>query len=233
MGGRLMGVRRMPPPLPIHFSVPHGIHLDDPEVLLRQSTKIGPLDTYRLDNGIVVASYPRLVFDLAANLTPLDLVSVVEQLLQREKVTVQSLANVARRLCHPMRPGSAQFLEMLLGRGARRAAESHPEVVLGEALRGRGIPVQPQYTDLVLVDGSKIRLDLAVPSIKWGIEIDVHPDHLLLEGTAKDKRRDRKCHRIGWQIERVTELDILDLESLLDELELLFKSRLDSFPSSV
>ena len=71
-----------------------------------------------------------------------------------------------------------------------------------------------------------MRLDLAIPAIRWGIEIDVHPDHLFLEGTTKDKRRDRKCHRIGWQIERVTELDLLDLDGLVGELVELYSARL-------
>jgi very-short-patch-repair endonuclease len=49
----------------------------------------------------------------------------------------------------------------------------------------------------------------------------------LLDGTTKDKRRDRQCHRIGWQIERVTEIDLLDLAGLVDELVALYQSRLD------
>jgi very-short-patch-repair endonuclease len=100
--------------------------------------------------------------------------------------------------------------------------------VLADALRARGIPVQPQFGGLDLPDGSRVRLDLAVPAARWGIEIDVHPDHLLLDGTTYDKRRDRKCHRIGWQIERVTEIDLLDLDGLLDELAELYAVRIDA-----
>jgi very-short-patch-repair endonuclease len=79
---------------------------------------------------------------------------------------------------------------------------------------------------LKLPNGAKIRIDLAVPAARWAIEIDVHPDHLLLEGTTKDKRRDRQCHMIGWQVERVTEVDLLDLECLVDELVALYEARL-------
>jgi hypothetical protein len=111
-------------------------------------------------------------------------------------------------------------------RGERPAAESHPEVVLGDALRARGIPVVPQVEGLVLPNGTRIRIDLAVPAARWAIEIDVHPDHLLLEGTTRDKRRDRQCHMIGWQVERVTELDLIDLSSLVDELSSLYELRI-------
>lgn len=225
-GGRLRGLRRMPAAEPIHFCAPHGIHLFDANVVLRQSRKVTPLDVVRLASGMVVASSPRLAFDLARDLSPLDHASVVEQLIQRKLCTMQSLGATARRLCHPTRPGSMQFAKTLLGRGERAASESHPELVLADALRARGVPVQPQFRDLDLPDGSSVRLDLAVPAASWGIEIDVHPDHLLLDGTTNDKRRDRKCHRIGWQIERVTEIDLLDLDGLVDELAELYAARI-------
>src|SRR4051794_26131518 len=224
-GGRLLGLRRMPSGERIHFCVPHGMHLTDESVILRQCRKIGSLDVVRLANGIVMASGPRLAFDLARDLSPLDHASVVEQLLERDKCTMQSLGATARRLCHPTRPGSGLFAKTLLNRGDRRVAESHPELVLGEALRARHVPIQPQFKDLDLPDGSRVRLDLAVPAVRWGIEIDVHPDHLFLDGTTKDKRRDRKCHLIGWEIERVTEIDLLDLYGLVDELVALYAVR--------
>lgn len=138
-----------------------------------------------------------------------------------------ALGATARRLCHPSRPGSQQFARILLGRGDRPAAESHPELAVADALRARGIPVEPQFASLELLDGSSVRLDLAVSSARWGIELDIHPDHLLLDGTVKDKRRDRKCHRIGWQIERVTEIDLLDFDGLIDELVALHTARIE------
>lgn len=61
--------------------------------------------------------------------------------------------------------------------------------------------------------------------MKWGVEIDIHPDHLLLDGTSRDKRRDRDCHRVGWQVERVTELDLIDLAGICDDLAELYQTR--------
>jgi hypothetical protein len=224
-GGRLFALRRMPASEPIHFCVPHGLHLSDENVVLRQTRNRSPLDSVRMTSGIVVASAPRLAFDLARDLTALDHASVIEQMIQRKLCTMGTLGATARRLCHPSRSGSEQFARSLIERGDRPAAESHPEVLLGAALRSRGVPVQPQFGNLALPNGSRIRLDLAVPTVRWGIEIDVHPDHLLLDGTTKDKRRDRQCHLIGWQVERVTELDLLDVDGLVDELGRLYHSR--------
>jgi very-short-patch-repair endonuclease len=224
-GGRIVALRRMPATEPIHVCALHGVHLSIGNVVLRQSRHVSPLDFVRMSSGIVVASGPRLAFDLARDLAPLDHASVVEQMIQRKICTMGTLGATARRLCHPTRPGSELFARTLIARGDRPASESHPEVVLAEALRARGIPVQPQFRDLDLPNGSSVRLDLAVPAARWGIEIDVHPDHLLLDGTTKDKRRDRQCHRIGWQIERVTEIDLLDFDGLVDELVALYETR--------
>jgi len=93
------------------------------------------------------------------------------------------------------------------------------------ALRERGIAVEAQHWLLRLPNGTDIRIDLSIPSLRWAIEIDVHADHLLLEGTAKDKQRDRQCHQIGWQVERVTPYDLAAFGDLIDELEILYQAR--------
>ena len=228
-GGKLAGLRRMPRPEPIHFAVRHGIHLEPSHnVTLHQTTSIQSSDLRRRHDGITTASPSRLAFDLAAMLSIDDHASVIEQLLRDGHCSMAELAAIARRLCHPRRPGSLRFMRSLVERGDRRAAESHPEVVLGEALRARHVPVVPQVSNLVLPNGRRIRIDLAVPAVRWAIEIDVHPDHLLLEGTTRDKRRDRQCHLIGWQVERVTEVDFLDLCGLVDELVALYQVRTSS-----
>ena len=228
-GGKLLGLRRMPKPVPVHFAVPHGVHLDPQlNVVLHQTTSIAPSDVHHRRDGITTASPARLAFDLAAVLNAQDHASIVEQLIREGHCSMDELAAVARRLCHPRRRGSLRFVRSLVERGDRPAAESHPEIVLGDALRARAVPVVPQASSLSLPNGANIRIDLAVPDARWAIETDVHPDHFLLEGTTKDKRRDRQCHLIGWQVERVTELDLVDLASLVDELVALYEARIAS-----
>jgi hypothetical protein len=228
-GGKLLGLRRMTRAESIDFAVPHGIHLEPQRgVILHQTTSIRPSDVRHRADGVTTASPSRLAFDLAAVLTVNDHASIVEQLIRDGHCSMAELASVARRLCHPRRPGSLRFVRSLTSRGDRPAAESHPEIVLADALRARAVPVVPQVADLKLPNGVKIRIDLAVPSARWAIEIDVHPDHLLLEGTTRDKRRDRQCHLIGWQVERVTEIDLLDLSGLVDELVAFYEARIST-----
>ena len=228
VAGRFFKLRRMPATASIHLAIAHGHHVGPfTGVTLRQTRKIDPTDVQatRAD-GIRLASAARLAFDLGADLSPNDHASVVEQLLHDGRCTHQQLLATARRLIHPQRPGSLVVARTLHARRDRRPVDSHPELELGEALRAVGVPVEVVQHWLDLPNGSKARLDIAIPAIKWGIEVDVHPDHLLLEGTTRDKARDRQCHLIGWQVERVTDLDLVDVPGLAVELKSLYIARL-------
>jgi len=55
--------------------------------------------------------------------------------------------------------------------------------------------------------GRLARIDLAVPEIRWGIELDLYPEHRSIEGHAGDARRYRDLHLVEWQIEPVSEID--------------------------
>jgi hypothetical protein len=223
--GVLLGRRRMPRFSEIVFGAPHGLRLDLPAgVRLRQTTVLPDRHVRRLDNGLVVANWARLAFDLAADLAPLDLLSVIDQMINDGHTDLAELASVGRLLCARGRSGSKEFGAVLLQRGGRAAAESHPELRVLDGLLRRGVPVVPQVRHLELPNGDRIRIDMAVEEVRWAVEIDVHPDHALLFGT-KDKRRDRQLHLIDWQVDRVTPLDLLDLHGIVDELESLYRAR--------
>jgi hypothetical protein len=224
-GGMLRGLRRMPHASGLHLAVRHGIHLDLPAgIVLRQTTKIAAVDVEQRADGIRLARPARLAFDLAADLSPLDLHSVIDQLVHEHGCTEAQLVATARRLFHPARRGSTRFVAALAVR-AGTPHESHPEVVVAERLLARGVPVVVQTTWLDLPNGRRARLDMSVPALRWGVEVDVHPGHLGLTGTTGDKGRDRQCHLIGWQVERVTSLDLTDLDGIIDELVALYEAR--------
>lgn len=232
-GGKLAGLRRMPSRAPLHLAIRHGHRLDPVEgVRFRQTTRLDQRDVLLRPDGILVARPARLAFDLAADLGRLDLLSVVEQLLHQEHCTMDELVAVAERLAHPRRPGSLRFLRTLQDRGDRPPAESHPELVLAEALRELDVPIEVQTTWLDLPGGRRIRMDLSVPAIRWGVEIDIHPEHLGLLGSTRDKQRDRLCHLVGWQVERVTEVDFRDVPRLARELRDLYLARRGQFSAA-
>jgi hypothetical protein len=109
--------------------------------------------------------------------------------------------------------------------GGDPAGQSHAEIVLADELHLRGVPVERQ-TQLVRAAGGRLaRIDLAVPDIRWGIELDLHPEHRTVDGHAGDARRYRDLHLVEWQIEPVSEIDMLDPPSIADELAVLYQAR--------
>lgn len=224
--GSLAELRRMPRASEIHFAVPHGNHLPERvSVRWRQTSAIRKIDRHVRDDGITVASWARLAFDLAADLRALDHLSVLNQLLDEAKVTAEGLRAMDRRLGHPARPGSGRFRRSIEALGSSPANQSHPEVVLARALRRRGVPVEHQTRVLGPTTGRPLRLDLAVRDARWGVELDIHPEHRSLEGHAADAERRREMHRMAWQIETVTEHDMRDVERLADDLSALYLLR--------
>ena len=224
--GQLAGLRRMPQTSALHLCVRHGVHLpQEPGVHFRQTTVMWTIDRQQRGDGIVVASWARLAFDLAADLRAIDHVSVVDQLLHERRVTPEELQAVGRRLAHPARSGSTTFRRTLAAIVGSSPSESHPEVVLLDALRRRGLPVEPQVRVIRPSSGLPARIDLAVPAARWGIELDIHPEHRSLDGHAADAPRRRDLHLIGWQIETVAEADMQDPERLADDLVGLYLIR--------
>ena len=224
--GGFADLRRMPRSAPIHFSVRHGVHLEsEPGVRYRQTTVLRPIDRFVRKDGIAVASWPRLAFDLAADLGRLDHLSVVQQLIHERRVGVDELIAIDRRLGHPARPGSGRFRGTLLALGERPVNESHPEVVLADALRRRGVPVEHQAKVLRRSEQRSLRVDLAVTPVRWGVELDIHPEHRTVEGAGGDARRRRDMHLVGWQVETVTETDLADVEQIADDLLALYVTR--------
>jgi len=134
--GVLLSLRRMPPRTGIHLATRHGVHLP---------VELGA----------------RLAFDLSIDLLPIDHLSVIHQLIERRHTTLDELVAIADELCHPARRGSGRFRESLGRFGGGEAADSHPEVVLAEALRDRGVPVVHQARVVRVARGNTARIDLA------------------------------------------------------------------------
>jgi hypothetical protein len=220
----LAGLRRQPQSAGLHFSVRHGVHLHHVDgVRFRQTTKLRASDRRTRDDGIVVASWPRLSFDLAADLAPLDHRSVIHQLRDRRLVTADELAAIDHWLSHPARRGTKTFQVSMLDLGFE-PQDSHPELRLFDALLRRRVPVEPQVA-VQRGDGVTVHVDLAVPAARWGVELDIHPEHRSVDGHHRDVGRVRSLHRFGWQIEPVAELDMNNVERVADELAALYATR--------
>jgi hypothetical protein len=225
----LEGFRRMPQASRVQLCSPHGLRVDVPNwVQLRQSNRIERHHIRELPNGIRIASLPRLAFDLGADLSPLDLVSVIEQMRHERGLDIEDLFTIAGELSGPRRPGSATFTKALLLMHGGPPTESDPELRVLRALQRRGVPVIPQVDDLELPNGRRIRIDMAVPAVRWAVEVDLHPSHFGVLGTSRDTERDRQCHLIDWQVDRVSPLDYVRFAQTMDELEQLYVKRCEA-----
>jgi hypothetical protein len=224
--GTIIGARRMPFVSGIRFAVRHGVNLpSELGVVLRQTTALSPRHIHHRDDGIAIASPARFCFDVTRDLPSLDHLSVLHQMVDQGRVTIDELVAIGDELCHPARRGSTRFRESLARLGSGAAAQSHGEVQLAEALRERGVPVECQSKVDRGNRGKGARIDLAVPEVRWGVELDVHPEHRSLEGHGGDAQRYRDLHLVDWQIEPVSEADLADVNSLADELAGLYQAR--------
>jgi hypothetical protein len=209
----------------LHLMVPHGLHVvTPPGVTLHQCRMIDPeLDIVRRADGLVIASPARLAFDCASMISQDSLFSLIEDMRYRRRVTTPELVAMARRLCHPNRPGSRVFEDTLLLPLPGGPMESLSEIEVGPMLAAMGIPLIAQFP-LTIASGD-IRFDFAVPALRWAIEVDVHPRHYTTQGRADDARRDRECADIGWRVDRVTRIELLDLPTRATELHEVYLQR--------
>lgn len=221
--GRLWGVRRAPRDGLIHVIAPPASQpcrerwlrpyrtatLDDDEIVHRR-------------DGIRLTCPSRTVVDLTRYEQDAELRSSIEHAIALQLVTPASLLRTAERLATPGRPWVRRFLCVLGCRPLGGAAESELELRLVDALVRRGVPDLERQVWADLPGFGRVRFDAAVPSIRWVVEVDGHPDHDSSSGNARDKRRDRSARADRWLTERVTRGDVED--RLSSTVEALFAS---------
>ncbi len=206
--GRIWRWRRMPNDALVWvLAPPRSNPTVEPWVRAYRTAAISPSDVVRRSDGIVVTSPPRTAVDLARHLSDEDLRSVIDQLRHEGTCSLATLRRVAEPLATPGRPWARRFLGVLDRIPEGKAPESHWESRVFDALRQRGIDVEAQRWLDVPAFGP-IRLDACITSLRWGVEVDVHPEHFTEAGGTRDRERDLACHGIDWQIHRVARLTL-------------------------
>lgn len=154
-------------------------------------------------DGIRVTTTERAIFDLSRHLADLDLESVIEQAIDRKDLDIASLHAIGMELCVRGRAGATRFTRVLASRPVwREAADSHPEVVLRDALDAIGVHLTPQVP-VDLGGGVEIHPDLGDATHGFYVEIDHHEWHGTREAIERDRRRDRRLRLRGDRVERV------------------------------
>jgi hypothetical protein len=202
--GRLWGLRRLPHDRRIHVLAPPASNpCVAPWVRPYRTDAFHPHDVVTRPDGIRVTSRARTSLDLARWLGPADLLSVIEQVLHDGNLTEADLFEVVADWISPRRPWASRFIRQLDRRIPGAAAESHPEVRVASALVALGVAGLVRQFRIDLPGYGPARFDLAVPDLRWAIEVDVHPRHDETDGRLSDQRRDAAALVIGWETTRI------------------------------
>ena len=204
--GRLSGLRRMGNDGMVYVIAPPASHPTvEPWLRPYRTSMLAPEHIICRDDGIRLTSPARTAVDLTRHLNRVDLRSVIDQMIHERQTTEDAMRTVAESLATPGRPWARRFLAELAQLPNKGIAESHWESRVVTALISRGIPLEPQRW-LDVPHWGPIRLDGCVEWMRWGVEVDVYPDHFTEEGVTKDAGRDVACDAIGWCVSRVTGL---------------------------
>lgn len=182
-------------PLSGHVDIQRTNVLDDDDRVLRP-------------DGIVVASPPRAWFDCARHLDDGRFEMLTEWVLDHHE-SMPTLWNTRRRLAARGRPGLARVNRVLSQRAAwQRPAGSGLEHRTLRALERAGVGGIVRQHPIRLYNGVVIHPDAALPGLKWALEIDHVTWHGGRLDAQRDKSRDRALRRVGWQVDRVTDVEL-------------------------
>ena len=84
------------------------------------------------------------------------------------------------------------------------------------ALRRRGVVDLVRQHPIQLPGYGRARFDMAIPELRWALEVDVHPEHRTVEGVANDRRRDDAAEEIGWAVRRLVDAELVAFDSAID-----------------
>ena len=203
--GRLWGFRRLPPDQRIHVLAPPASNPAIARWVVPYRTAARhDHDIIERNDGIRITSRQRTALDLARWLGPDDLLSVIEQAAHDGRLADDDFLEVAADWLSPRRPWARAFLQALDRRLPGGPAESHPEVRVADALSSAGVIGLVRQHRIDLPGHGEIRFDLAIPGLRWAIEVDLHPRHRETMGIAADARRDRAAGTVGWTTTRIT-----------------------------
>lgn len=202
--GRVLGFRKMPNDLRIHtLSPPRSNPTRSAWVVPYRTAAFHASDVITRTDGIVHTSSARTALDSARFLADPELLSVIEQAMSDGKLTIEAMYAVAVEWESPRRRWLRRYLDLLDTRLLGGAADSDAEVLLGDALAKGGIADLLRQFEIELPGYGAARFDLAVPRLRWAIEVDLFPTHQETTGRFADERRDAAAHSIGWVTTRV------------------------------
>jgi very-short-patch-repair endonuclease len=195
-------------------------------VILRRTNVLDDIDSTLRDDGIRVATPPRAWFDCARDVDDERFEALTEWVLDHH-ASVPTLWATRSRLAGRGRPGLARVNRVLSRRAVwQRPSGSGLEVKVLRELERRGVAGLVRQHPIRLQNGVTVHPDGALPDLRWAVEIDHVTWHGGRLDAQRDKGRDRQLRRVGWQVDRVTDLEVREqLDATISELVELIEIR--------
>jgi hypothetical protein len=140
---------------------------------------------------------------------------------------IDDLRAVARRWRRRGRSGPPTLLMLLDEREGKTLPASWFERLAARLFASAGLPMESEYP-IYSDDGRLLaRLDLAIPSLRIGVECQSWAWHATPEAQHRDARRKGMLRRMGWEIVDVWWRDLRQPDRVLAELRHLVQRRTD------
>ena len=153
---------------------------------------------------------------------------VVEKALDdalRRGTSERWIRTTAQRLHRPGPAGTGVLLRLLDDPIRRRAIpDSYFERVSQRILSDPSLPT-PELQHQVWLGDSSVRIDIAWPDIKYGIECHSRTFHFGPTKEEADNVRDQRLAARGWHIDYVTWLQSHDPDELLEHIRAVHTTR--------
>ena len=206
--GRLLEFRHIVKPAEPILLVEHDRSPLSRGVTLRRTNVLESTDWLLRNDGIRVATPARAWFDCARDSSDQRFEMVTEWVLDHH-ASVPVLWTMMQRMSARGRPGAARVRRVLSQRAAwQKPAGSGLELRVLNALERAGARGLVRQFAIRLPNGIVIHADGALPHIRWAVEVDHVTWHGGRFDAQRDKGRDRQLRRIGWQVDRVTDLEL-------------------------
>lgn len=188
-------------------------------VVLRRTNVLERSDWEQRNDGIRVASPVRCWFDCARDLDDVRFEKLTEWVIDQH-ASAPALWAMWRRLDSGGRPGLQRVNKVLSQRAIwQKPAGSGLEVDVLTALERRGVVGLVRQHPIRLANGVVVHPDGALPDIRWAVEVDHVTWHGGRLDAQRDKGRDRQLRRVGWQVDRVTDVELAErFSATIDEL---------------
>ena len=214
-GGRTAGVRD-----PVRVVVPSSSAWRGPRGVLVHRTDLRPGDVIEKEEGVRVTTLERAAWDVAALEKLTDAVACLDAMAFAGELTDVALRRVTGSATG--RWGSRRVRRALALVDGR--AQSPPESWVRVACHLAGLPAPvPQF---IVVEGGEFlgRVDLAWPEAKVVVEYE-GPHHFDVVKAAEDDVRYAALRAAGWQVIRLANADLVDLDAVIDRIRIALTRR--------